>query len=72
MDNMIEEHFKYLKTPYSKELVTMIEATYKRYKETPKWHYLQAMFRLTLELGIEIGKTEILCHHYMTNEEQGK
>lgn len=50
-----------------KELISLMESTIERYKETPKWHYLQALFRLTLELGIEIGKRQALQNIELIN-----
>lgn len=61
----------YLRTKQSKELITMMESTYARYKETPKWHYLQTLFRLTLSLGIEIGKQETI-HNFKNKNKWDK
>lgn len=48
------------------EIIVMIDSTYARYKECPKWHTLQALFRLVFRLGIEQGRKEIFESQLMT------
>ena len=65
---MLDQYVQYINTPHSQQLIKFIDSTYERYKETPKWHYLQTLFKLVLELGIEIGKNEI-THNLQSKDE---
>ena len=42
------------------ECLVLLDSTFRRYKEKPRWELIQAMMRLAFQLGYEAARCQIL------------
>lgn len=50
------------------ECIVLLESTFKRYKEKPRWELIQTMLRLAFQLGYEAARCEILHNMNLKDE----
>lgn len=50
--------------------LNLLVSTFERYCESPHWHYLQAMFRLTLKIGYDLGREQTIKNMELSKKEE--
>lgn len=56
-------------TPIIKEYMELFENLYQSYKKEPKWYKLESMFKVTLNLGVEIGKETAIRNFNLSKQD---
>lgn len=56
-------------TPIIKEYMELFENLYQSYKKEPVWYKLESMFKVTLNLGVEIGKETAIRNFNLSKQD---